>query len=289
MSKELIVPVQTLPDMKTEIHRAKYRIQLIQQAMKEMMIKDVHYGTIPGTKKPTLFKAGAEMLCSLFRLRANPRYTEVDLGGGHKQYMFTIEFTDGHGNFIGQGIGSCSTLESKYRWRKGEGANTGKPLPKEYWELKKSPDPKKNAQAQEMLGGKGFFPKKLDDGSWVIFQNAGDKTENPDIADVWNTVFKIAKKRAYVDGTLTCTGASDCFDQDLDDEFEQGEVSESESSQEEVVPKRFVYDLHKLPEDKRAAARIVAISSGAQESMEQEGLFAAANRIPKLDNAQVQQ
>ena len=38
--------------------------------------------------------------------------------------------------------------------------------------------------------------------------------ENPDIADVYNTVLKMAKKRAHVDATLTVTGAADLFTQD---------------------------------------------------------------------------
>jgi hypothetical protein len=37
------------------------------------------------------------------------------------------------------------------------------------------------------------------------------RTENPDIADVYNTCLKMAKKRAQVDATLTVTGASDIF------------------------------------------------------------------------------
>ena len=39
--------------------------------------------------------------------------------------------------------------------------------------------------------------------------------ENEDIADVYNTVLKIAKKRAQVDATLTVTGAADIFTQDI--------------------------------------------------------------------------
>ena len=42
--------------------------------------------------------------------------------------------------------------------------------------------------------------------------------EREDIADTYNTVLKQAKKRAHVDATLTCTGASDMFTQDMIDE-----------------------------------------------------------------------
>jgi hypothetical protein len=68
---------------------------------------------------------------------------------------------------VGSGVGSCSTLESKYRYKKD-------------------------------------------------YQTKA-KYENPDIADVYNTCLKMAKKRALVDATLTATGASDFFTQDVED------------------------------------------------------------------------
>jgi hypothetical protein len=49
------------------------------------------------------------------------------------------------------------------------------------------------------------------------------KVENPDIADQYNTVLKMAKKRSVVDATLTVTAASDVFEQDLD-EFSEAEL-----------------------------------------------------------------
>ena len=49
--------------------------------------------------------------------------------------------------------------------------------------------------------------------------NQGQKAsiENEDIADTFNTVLKMAKKRAYVDAVLTATGASDLFTQDIEE------------------------------------------------------------------------
>ena len=45
----------------------------------------------------------------------------------------------------------------------------------------------------------------------------GGKAENPDIADTYNTVLKMAKKRAHVDAIITVTAASDIFTQDVED------------------------------------------------------------------------
>jgi hypothetical protein len=47
------------------------------------------------------------------------------------------------------------------------------------------------------------------------------KVENPDIADTYNTVLKMAKKRAHVDAILTATAASDIFTQDIDERAEE--------------------------------------------------------------------
>lgn len=44
-----------------------------------------------------------------------------------------------------------------------------------------------------------------------------ERFENPDPADQWNTVVKIACKRAYIAATISATAASDIFTQDLEE------------------------------------------------------------------------
>jgi hypothetical protein len=107
-------------------------------------------------------------------------------------------------------------------------------VPKDYWDLKRT-DPKK---AQEIIGI-GYTVKK-EDGTWWICEKI-EKQENPDIADVYNTVLKIAKKRALVDATLTATAASDIFTQDL------------EESLPEDVKKATIVDQKEAPEPPKKA------------------------------------
>lgn len=292
MGKELTVRVETMPDMAAEIHRMQYQVQLIQQAMKEIMKQDVHYGIIPGTKKPTLYKAGAEKICLLFRLRPTFECEEADLGSNHKQYSFVCKLHSAKGEYVGQGVGSCSTMENKYQWRRSEGEDTGQIVPKAYWNLKKSEDPKQNAEAVEMLGGKGFFAKKDAENTWKIFKAGSEKVQNPDVADLWNTCLKMAKKRAFIDAALTCTGASDCFDQDLDDNFKEDRDPEPDvDPASDPAPKfalKFIYDLNKIPEDKRKMAEQYAIASNASAFGEEMGWWVSDKRITKLDNAFVE-
>jgi len=187
------------------------QVKVIQQIMDAVMKEGVHYGTIPGTDKPTIYKAGAEKLCLTFRLA--PRYfgedEPKDLGRGHREYIIRCElYHIGTGRFLGAGVGSCSTMESKYRYRDAFEV-TGKPVPQAYWK-------DRNAS---LLGGSGFRPKKID-GQWQIVK-VTERQENPDIADTFNTVLKMAKKRAHNDAVLTATAASDIFTQDLEDLSEE--------------------------------------------------------------------
>jgi len=71
--------VETMPQSPSTIHAPsamppftvsdiRKRTHAIQEVMKGVMKEGTHYGTIPGTPKPSLWKAGAEVLCMTFRL-----------------------------------------------------------------------------------------------------------------------------------------------------------------------------------------------------------------------------
>lgn len=146
------------------------------------------YGNIPGTdkKKKNLLKAGAERVCAAFAVVPSYRIMEREIdhdranqyakrswewhptergkkvwteeqGQSQGLYRYVVLCQLVHresGVVIGEGVGSCSTMESKYIDR----------------------------------------PRDLE-----------------------NTALKMAKKRAYVDATLTTFGLSDEFTQDMED------------------------------------------------------------------------
>ena len=43
-------------------------VAMVQEVMRAVMKENVHFGVIPGTDKPTLYKQGAEVLCMAFRV-----------------------------------------------------------------------------------------------------------------------------------------------------------------------------------------------------------------------------
>lgn len=175
------------------------------------------YGIIPGTKKPTLFKPGAEKLCMMFRLA--PRYKiEREYDGNHLTVTSICELyhipTDA---LMGSGIGLCSSKESKYAYRQ-----QNKVCPKCNKEaVFKSKPPKGGWYCWSKKGGCGA---QFGEGDKSIEGQASGRIGNEDIADQHNTVVKMACKRAYLDATLKATAASSIFTQDQDDSDELREL-----------------------------------------------------------------
>lgn len=177
------------------------QVNLIQEVMKGVMIKDTHYGVVPGCgDKPTLLKAGAEKLAMTFRLDLETAFEIIELQGGHREYRATTTaYSLNSGKRMGNGSGSACTLEGKWRYR---AENTGAKVPKEYWE---SRDP-------SLIGGSQFSARKVG-GEWFIYH----KVEHDNPADFYNTCMKMAEKRSKVACVLNVTCASDIFTQDIED------------------------------------------------------------------------
>lgn len=185
-----------------------HQVKMIHQVFNGVMKKDIHYGTIPGTQKPTLYKAGAEKINFMFRLAASYECEYRDLDGGHREVIATCTLTHIPTGLIwGQAVGSCSTMEGKYRFRTGEVELTDKPVPKDYW----------TDRDIKLIGGKGHATKKdPETGKWMI-AIAGKKVEHDNPADYHNTVLKMAQKRAGNSAVIGSTAASDIFTVDLED------------------------------------------------------------------------
>lgn len=170
----------------------KAQVNLIQEVMQAVMKKDVHYGVIPGTPKPTLYKAGAEKILSTFRIGVEPETEDLSNYETAHYRVKAKGFDQKTGALLGVGVGECSSDEEKYKWRR--------PVCDE--EFNETPDDRKR------------IVWKRGSGNNTNYQQKQIRT-NP--ADVANTILKMAKKRAQIDLTLTVTAASDVFDQDLED------------------------------------------------------------------------
>jgi len=193
--------------IKDELNVAEITQQVtkIQEIMQAVMRDGEHYGTIPGTNKPSLLKPGAEKLGFTFRLvvdEAHLKIEEQEMGGGHRNFRVICPLIHAPtGTPAGAGIGSCNTMETRYRYR-NEFIDSGEPIPNDY---------KQNKGAYK---AKGMVAKKIND-EWKWGKQERMEHDNP--ADYYNTCEKMAKKRAFVDAILTATAASDFFTQDMED------------------------------------------------------------------------
>jgi hypothetical protein len=92
------------------------RVNLVKEAMRRCMKEGQHFGTVPGTKKPSLWKPGAELLGVLFQLGQRYQVQERILAGDHILYTVTCTlFFRPAGSDISEGVGACNSMEYKYR------------------------------------------------------------------------------------------------------------------------------------------------------------------------------
>jgi len=203
----------TLPDEAQFRHDIE-AINRFQKVVHATMVKDMDYGVIPGTQKPTLLKPGAEKIAKLLGLA--DQYIildqQEDWKAGFFRYLIKCQLIHvSNGVVISEGLGECNSLESKYRWRESK---------------RKCP----LCEAEAIIKGKEEYG-----GGWICFKKQGGcgakfvdgdpeieeqkigRMENDDIYSQVNTLLKMAKKRALVDAALSAGRLSDVFTQDIED------------------------------------------------------------------------
>lgn len=197
-----------------------------QDFMRRRLKAGVHYGVIPGTAKPSLYKPGAEALLSSMGLHPKtgdelPPVKDF-MGRDHDGETF-IAFQrfariyrqtgprEDDRVLIAQMGATCNSWESKYRWR---------------FQQMKCPECGNETVLQSKKDDdESFFCWRKKGGCGATFQAAdpritGQKlgrVANENVAELENTILKIADKRAVIAATLMATGCSDIFTQDLED------------------------------------------------------------------------
>ena len=127
------VPSAMPPFGVTEIRK---RTHAVQEVMRGVMKEGTHFGTIPGTPKPSLWKPGAEVLCMTFRLapllESHTTADDPDAEWGYQSKrrdgtaihgtcigFFEIEATctvqNQSGEILSRCSARCNNREAKYR------------------------------------------------------------------------------------------------------------------------------------------------------------------------------
>lgn len=181
------------------------RLKELQAFVKSQMVVDEDYGVIPGTKKPTLYKPGAEKLCDFYGLTQDFQFLEKedDWDAGRFAYMIKCLLTSKRtGSLIAAGVGECNSWEARYRyrwvWPREAPSNT-------------PPDAPKNKKGQIRI-------------------------LNDDPYSLRNTILKMSKKRALVDAVLAATRSSGLFTQDVEDLAANGAIDVDYTVKEKENP-----------------------------------------------------
>lgn len=234
-----------LPALSMEV-AAQKRASMV-KFVQEIMDEGIDYGAVPGTDRPVLKQPGAEKLQTFFGLETDIRivekvedWTGADHGGEPFFYYLFACHVKKNGQLITIGYGSCNSWEKKYRYRwidkndlpdgkipagamtrrsaasvfdfQLQKAETTGPYgkPEEYWQEFREAIASGRARRVQRETKRG----KQD--AWEI-ESISVRVKNEDPAEIVNTVQKIGKKRALIDGVKTATGASEFFTQDLED------------------------------------------------------------------------
>lgn len=218
------------------IDQLKDRLKEIHDVMQNVMVEKQDYGKVPGCgDKPGLFQPGAQKLSMMFQL--NPEVLEetvTDYPNFHRGYRLIVRVTNG--SKFADGVGECSTMESKYRFRNA---------------LPTCPKCNKAAiiKGKQEFGGRWLCHNKRggcgakwpdgSEGAKYFESQGGNKVEGDNPADFWNTVRKMAFKRGFVHAIINATNTSELWSQDLEDLAANGVVGgEAKSETQHEKPHR---------------------------------------------------
>ena len=197
MNDALMVVEQESQGIALSVPQIKAQVAKVREILNSVMTVDVHYGTIPGTQKPMLYRAGCEKILLTFHLAAGEPVVE-DLSS-YDMIRYRVKqpiISKATGITMSYGIGECSSGEEKYMWRR----------------------PVCDAEFQET-------PEDRRREKWIKDKRTGlgvkvmQVRTNP--ADEANTVLKMANMRALRDAVLKATACSDIFaaGEDVEDEI----------------------------------------------------------------------
>jgi len=153
---------------------------------------DIDFGIIPGVKKPSLLKPGAEKLEKLMFLTHKKDCVDKTEEKGYVSYTYRTTIYDRNGNIKSTCEGTCNSKEKKYRYTT-------------VYENKATEEQKQKGVLEERNSKNG--------GRFKVYV-----IERDDAFDIQNTIMKMAQKRSYVGAILEATNSSGRFTQDVEDD-----------------------------------------------------------------------
>src|SRR5690606_1232807 len=126
MEAKELKPVEPMPSSlsvkvtETSLAELSQQRKLLKTFINRQLTRDIDYGIIPGTPKPSLYKPGAEKIANIFQLGSRVVKTErvIDVQNNFAMFEVAIEvFHLPTGKAIAQCVGVCNSHEKKYKER----------------------------------------------------------------------------------------------------------------------------------------------------------------------------
>jgi hypothetical protein len=168
--------------------QVKARAEWVREVTKAALTEGTDYGIIPGTEKPTLLKSGAEML--LLAAGLGFTMTKVDDADAREHKGVTYTCTVRRGDFVVSECDGYAGYDESRFFTSAEDA------------------------------------ERRERGNAMHYHRAPNPAKYVEYRAPWNTLVKMAQKRALVGATLNATAASGLFIADLED-FEPGGAHEA--------------------------------------------------------------
>lgn len=221
-----------------------------QKAMRGLLIEYVrsemdparHFYTVDGSTKPALSQDGARNLCGLYQVRAGESQLEEQwFPDGHYHVRVTMPlYSLASGTEMARGTGSCSTKESRYAYR---------------W-----------VWANDVPG----HVAKADLKSRKRGNSYQYRMPNEDLPDLYNTVLKLAEKRAQTAAVLRLPAAAEVFADPSKEDEDHAEEADAERTELTALIKKWLLTVAAGGKSKAFYAVFnVAMNKIAELSLEQ--------------------
>ncbi len=202
------------------IQQMKGEIRLLQGMVKDLLIRGVDYGRIPGTPADSLWEPGASQIIGSFNCYVGERRI-LKFEDTSDRISICVEvpiMSRETGRMAATGIGAASTLETKYKYR---------------WVEK----PADWGYDEESTKG---LKTKVDRDRTLY------RIPNPEHGELLNTIIKMASKRAEVDGAESLPGVASVLRQMLSGRSPGNRNQDESPEYEGPVWTRFWGEVRKL-------------------------------------------
>ncbi len=227
--------------LREQIAAQKENYAIMRDYVKSEMAEGHHFGymsrvndpnaQIKAGEKPMLLQDGAFKILNLFRYFPGNVETKETREGSDFSVRATIPIFNGGGAVVATGDGMCSTREVKYAYRRSERLC---PTCQQPAIMTDNKSPEGGFYCWAKKGGCGAKFKK---GDKSIEEQVLGRIDNPDKADLENTVLKMAIKRATVAAVRKLPLVSDLFAPEGPSPADDTIHSEPKGSTSQTAPK----------------------------------------------------